>query len=219
MQTSKDLDLKITGEKDLGTDRPQDTIVEYGNNFLKLEKYLFNSASGLDSIKNGTHYDIGFKIWNSTPAIGDYVGWVNLMSGVYARTRKLNTAYKVGDLVTPLETNLMSYYKCTTAGTTSPHPANFLNTSETFYDVDNAKEWKPSFSWKKDEVIFATTGDKTYYMKCEKAGVSALGEPVWSKVNVNTTVNDGSVTWRKMQNIKWQRVGVSAQFRPFGKIE
>lgn len=219
MQTSKKLNLKYTAQEDLKTDNPKDTVVEYGKNFLKLEDYLLSSASGLDSIKNGEHYTIGFKIWNNMPAVGDFVGWVNIMDGVFARSRKPNTKYSVGDLVTPLQNSYNAYYKCTNEGTTGPKASVFPNVSTTFYDVDNIESWKPSHSWRKDDTVFATTGDKTYYMKCETAGVSAPTEPLWSTVVENTTTNDGSVTWRKLRNVKWQRQGVSAHFRPFGKIE
>ena len=217
-KTTGGLELDIVTNTTFDTDDIQETIVSYGQNFAKLENQLKVETSRPDDIEFGQHVEIGKKLWNSNPNVGDYVGWVNIREGKHCPAWKPKEHYTVGQEIraTPDNGNV---YKCVSAGRSMiKNPTFLLGNGVEFYDAVGNK-WFPSYNYEVNDVVFALNGSKLFYYICETAGITDTSEPDWTSVLQGTTVIDGSVVWRKEANVKWKQIGTSADFRPFGKIE
>ncbi|MFJ7982426.1 hypothetical protein ACIQ1D_19370 [Lysinibacillus xylanilyticus] len=217
-KTNGGLDLDIVTNGTFDNDDIKETIINYGKNFSTIEKYLRESTSSPNNIANGQEIEKGKIIWNENPIIGSYVGWVNIRDGKHASSWKPKVNYTVGQEIkaTPDNGNI---YRCVTAGKSMVNSPTFLvGNGVEFYDA-NGNNWHPTYNYKVNDVVFATNGSKLYYYICETEGITDTKEPAWSSVVAGSTVVDGSVVWRKEATIKWKQVGISSEFRPFGKVE
>lgn len=218
METTSILQLKITTESSFASDDIKETITEYGNNFKKLESLTSEVTGDIENIDNGRFFQRGFKIWNSLPIIGDYVGWVNTREGVFAKSWKPLTNYSQGQLVTSISNN-GKIYECVSAGRSSKDEPNFLTGNGVEFNDASGEQWVSEKNYNVDDIVFPTNGSKLFYYICETAGMSDSIEPDWDLISTGTTNLDGSVVWRKEKTIRWKQVGTSANFRPFGKID
>lgn len=218
MEQTNNLQLKMTTSNTFNADDIKETITQYGNNFSKIDDELREVATNKDSLVVGKVYPIGKKIWNTIPAVGDYVGWVNLREGKFAYNWTPLTQYGLGDTIRA-KTDNGNIYECIVEGRSMTHIPTFLtNTNVEFYDADG-NHWMSNYNYQVDDVVFSTDNDITYYYICETAGLSSLTEPIWSSHIEGTTFADGSAVWRKEKTVKWKQIGSSTDFRPFGKIE
>ncbi|MEK4025523.1 hypothetical protein [Sporosarcina sp. FSL W7-1283] len=218
MESTNKLHLKIVTENSFEEDDIEQTIIEYGKNFGKLEYESADSGSNIEDLKAGHEYMLGKKVWNSHPISGGHIGWVNLRKGIYAPEWKPLKNFMENDIIRAFPDN-GNIYKCITAGKTMARTPSFLtNASVEFYDA-NGNKWIPNYNYEVNDVVFSLDNSVVFYYICETAGFSATEEPDWNKVANGTTVIDGSVTWRKERTVKWKQVGTSSNFKPFGKIE
>lgn len=58
METTDGLKLNITTESSFEDDDIKNTIVEYGNNFSKLEKYLKDSTQSIEDLGDNKYYQL-----------------------------------------------------------------------------------------------------------------------------------------------------------------
>ena len=219
MEKSKlGLDLDIVTNETFENDDIKETIVQYGENFLEIERYLRQSTSSPQALAVGEEIEKGKIIWNENPAIGDYVGWVNIRDGKHSPEWKPKTQYTTGQEIKAVPDN-GNIYTCVTAGKSMVETPYFqVGNGVEFYDA-NGDKWFPNYNYEVNDVVFAVNGSKLFYYICETAGLTATTEPSWSSFQVGTTLIDGSVVWRKEATVKWKQSGTSASFRPFGKIE
>lgn len=218
MQETSKLKLRLTTSLTFDSDDIKDTITSYGENFKIIEKELTDSVKSNSELVSGEEYKYGKRMWNSSPLVGDHVGWINVREGVYAPEWKSNKSYAVGDLVRAKPDN-GNIYKAVVSGKSMVKTPNFLtNKNVEFYDA-SGNQWMPSYNYNVDDVVFSTDGTVLFYYVCETSGLSDVNEPLWNTIQEGTTHIDGTVTWRKEKTIKWKQVGVSCNFRPFGKIE
>ncbi len=218
METTNKLSLKIVTETTFEQDDIKETIVNYGENFSKLEKYLSSSAQSIEELNDNTIYPIGYIVWNKTPVISSHIGWVATREGIHAKTWKPNKNYVIGDLIKAVPDN-GGLYECVVDGKSSTSSPTFLTgLHQEFYDA-NGSNWRKEYNYEVGDIVYPTNGSKQYYYICETAGLSSVNEPVWSSIQNETASIDNSVVWRKAKTIKWKRIGNSCEFRPFGKIE
>ncbi|MEQ6355271.1 hypothetical protein ABNX05_11635 [Lysinibacillus sp. M3] len=218
METTDQLELNITTESSFSEDDIKQTIVSYGDNFKKIEQYMKNSISDIEDLNDNKLYKIGHILWNKTPVINSFVGWVVTREGIQAKKWLPNKNYSIGNLIKPSVDN-GGLYECVVDGKSSTTPPTFLNTlNQEFYEVTGSV-WRNEFNYEVGSLVFPTNGSKTHYYICETAGYSSPTEPEWSSVQNDTAFIDGSVVWRKAKNIIWKKVGTNCEFRPFGKIE
>lgn len=218
MKTIGKSGLKVTTDATIETDDIRETIVEYGKNFEKLDYQSADSGSNKEDMKSGKSYELGKKVWNANPSIGDHVGWVNIRDGIFANEWKPLKTHLVGDYIRAVPDN-GNVYQCVTAGRTMANKPTFLtNKNVEFYDAKGNK-WMPQYNYEVNDVVFETNGSVVFYYICETAGLSSTNEPNWNSHSSGVSFIDGSVTWRKEKTVKWKQVGTSANFRPFGKIE
>lgn len=218
MIITKNMKLKVTDSKNFETDDIKDTIIGYSENFTAIEEFLNNAAYVPEDLANSKELTQGKIIWNRTPQIGDYVGWVNIRTGLHAPAWQPKKKYKVGEIVKPDKIN-GNVYVCTVEGMSMVNPPLWLiGKGQEFYDANGAS-WRSKYNYEVGDVVFASNGSRLFFYTCETAGITDENEPVWSKVIDGTTVVDGSVVWRKSKTIKWKQHGSAAEFRPFGKID
>lgn len=218
MEITERLSLKISTDATFEDDDIKQTIVGYGENFKTIDEVLAKSASNSEDLNIGERYGYGVRVWDSTPSIGEYIGWVNVREGVYAPEWKPLEEYVLGELVraTPDNGNV---YKCIVEGRSMMNTPTFLtNDNVEFYDA-NGNKWSAEYNYEVDDVVFSTDSSSLFYYICETAGLSSTEEPDWGNTPVGTTVIDGSVVWRKEKTVKWKQVDDACNFRPFGKIE
>ncbi|POZ57250.1 hypothetical protein LYSIN_02034 [Lysinibacillus sphaericus] len=218
METTTKLDLKIVTEDTFEQDDIKETIINYGKNFSKLEKYLKSTVQSIEDLNENTFYATGHVIWNKTPAIGSHIGWVATREGIHAKSRIRNKDYVVGELIKAVPDN-GGLYECVVDGRSSTSSPTYLTgLNQEFYDT-NGTNWRKEYNYEVGDIIYPTNGNKQYYYICETAGLSSTTEPEWTAIQNGITSIDGSVVWRKAKTIKWKRIGSSCEFRPFGKIE
>lgn len=218
MENIGNLDLKVVTETTILTDGIKETLIEYGNNFKKLDYDGLESGKNEEDMVVGSEYALGKKVWNAMPTIGDYVGWVNIRKGVYAPEWKPLKTYTTDSLIRAVPDN-GNVYKCITEGRSMNKKPTFLtNPNVEFYDA-NGNKWMPQYNYEVDDVVFSTDGSVVFYYICETAGISSMEEPDWNLISSGTTLIDGSVTWRKEKTVKWKQVNTSSNFRPFGEIK
>lgn len=125
METTDGLKLNITTESSFEDDDIKNTIVEYGNNFSKLEKYLKDSTQSIEDLGDNKYYPIGHIMWNKVPASGSYIGWVVTREGIQAKKWLPNKNYSIGNLVKPPVDN-GGLYECVVDGKSSTTPPTFI---------------------------------------------------------------------------------------------
>jgi hypothetical protein len=196
------------------TDEIHQTIIDLSDNFKKLddvaEIYMSNPPT------SGT-WEISKKVYNVNPVSGSYIGWVNVRSGTAAPKWSVLTNYNVGDVIVPTIDN-GHFYTCVQSGRSGTVEPIFPVSSEsTVQDIQGATIWQPSKSYQLNEIVIPSMSNNRFYV-CTVAGVSGTNEPVWSLVD-GGTVSDGMVVWTGYRICTWKESGISALFRPFGKIE
>lgn len=217
-KTTGGLELDVVTENTVDDAEIHETILAYSDNFIKIENELKQTVSSPDTLATGVEIPKGKIIWNSNPQIGGYVGWVNTRKGKHAQLWKPDKIYVLGEEVTANPNN-GNIYRCTVAGRSMMNnPSWQYGTGVEFYDA-SGNSWMKSFVYKVGDVVFSTNGSKLFYYICVTAGLSSNIEPSWSAALSGTTIVDGSVVWRKEPTVRWKQVGVSAEFRPFGKVE
>ena len=218
MQTTDKLNLKITTPLTFDLDDIKTTITEYGNNFEKLEIATADSIGEITDLISGRLYKYGKRLWDDTPLLGGYIGWVNIREGVHALEWQQLKNYSIDNLIRAFPDN-GNVYKCVSDGRSMKNTPTFLTSAGSeFYDA-NGNLWMEEFNYEVDDVVFSTDGSKLFYFICETSGLSSTLEPNWNTTPVGTTLIDGSVVWRKEKTVKWKQVNASCNFRPFGKIE
>ena len=222
METTGKLGLKLTTQATLGIDHPTETIVAYGKNFKIIEDYVATDSEGTDGLKTGETYPMGYRVWNSTPTVGGYVGFVNIRTGTHAERIRLNQQLSVSQLVNP-PANLLGnsyYYRVVEAGRT---PENYVGeikaTTSPFYYAKPNAIWAASSTFKRHDIIIPPGNEGYYFQATEAKGVTGAYAPDWKNVSTNDFIQDGGVRWQKRKDVKLQRAGISTDFRPFGKIE
>lgn len=218
MQTTNKLGLKITTPLTFDTDDIKDTITSYGNNFEVLEEEVTDSIGDITNLTSGRLYKYGKRMWDNTPLLGGFIGWVNVREGVYAPEWRKNTAYLVGDYMraTPDNGNV---YQAVVNGKSMMKTPTFLTNPNVEFSDATGNQWMSTYNYDVDDVAFPTDGSTTHYLVCETAGLSDTSEPNWTTIPVGATATDGSVVWRREKTVKWKQVAASCNFRPFGKIE
>lgn len=195
-----------------------DTITKLSQNFEKIDGLIDESTDNLISfLVKGKTYEIGKRVWNTLPTVGGNAGWINIRSGVYAPTWQKKTIYKLGDIVMSNGNN-GHYYQCTESGESGLSSPSFPTTvGQSVFDHAGATAWNANYVYELDDLVLAPLGDQLYYYKCIKKGTSSTIEPTWSRVS-GMTFMDGTVQWQTYKTVKWTEVGVSCEFREFGKI-
>lgn len=216
--TTGGLNLEITTTETFELDDIKETIVNYGKNFIDIEKYIRGGELSPEETADGNVVTKGKIVWNDNPTIGSYVGWVNIRTGVHAPEWKPDQAYLAGSVIKAKPDN-GNIYTCTVAGKSmSNNPTFLVGTGIEFYDAVG-DFWYPDYVYNVNDVVFPTNGSKLFFYVCQTAGITNGTEPSWSSVATGSTVINGSVVWRKEATIRWKQSGVSAGFRPFGKVE
>ena len=197
-----------------------DTIQNLNYDLQKLDELIDESTGSLSTfLKEGQQYSLAKRIWNEVPTIGDYAGWINVKTGIYAPAWKKNTVYTIGELVVP-NSNNGHVYRCVENGTSGNSQPNFPLTSRSrVSDIAGSKEWEGDYVYSTGDIVFAR-GDnqRLYHYRCISSGVSSGTEPVWNETT-GTTIVDGSVQWQTYKTAVWEEFGGSCNFRGFGKIE
>lgn len=218
MEKTNNLELNISTEDTFEDDDIRETIINYGENFIKIENEFNEKVEELSDISTGSYYKSGKRIWKKQPVVNEYIGWVNLREGIYAPKRENSTLYSEEDLIMT-ESDNGNIYKCISNGRTSHKEPTFLVSNEVeFFDAEGS-EWINEKNYNVGDIAFPVDGTQLFYYTCETSGLSGLSEPSWNNTSVGSTLIDGSVVWRKEKNVKWKQVGTSCNFRPFGKIE
>lgn len=170
-----------------------------------------------DAIPRSGYWRKNKKVYFNNPQVGGHVGVVNLREGQAAYAWEAIRSYSVGDTVLST-TNNGHYYTCTQSGYSAPAEPNWLIASNSITeDTKNKKTWQAQFAYKLYDIVVPTIPNDRFYV-CTVAGTSSSREPNWSTTNGNAT-SDGQVIWMTYKIVKWKESGISANFRPFGKIE
>lgn len=195
-------------------DEIHQTILDLKNNFLKLDD---NADIFMDNAPTSGFWKINRRIYKKNPSIGDYVGWVNLREGVAAPVWQSLTSYTVGDLIVPVDDN-GHYYECIQSGYSGVNVPTFPTSSgSTVRDIHGYETWTPSKNYNEGDIVIPYVDNNRFYV-CTVAGFSGTTEPTWSLVD-GEPVTDNQVVWVGYRIVTWREKGVSAHFRPFGKIE
>lgn len=195
----------------------QETIENFSNNFNTLDELHVEHIKSLESLQRGDFFPIGERFFNSNPKVNDYIGWVNVSSGVYAPKRESRKVYVVGDLVVPSSENGHAY-ECLVGGTSAPAEPLFPTSSgSTLYDTFLAQKWAPSYNYDVGDII-TLEGNNNLYYECVTGGLSSSVEPNWV-TTVGTTFLDETVVWLVNKTVQWKEYGKASSFRPYGKIE
>jgi len=196
------------------SDNGRQTIVDIATNMEILDKA---SDIYMDGAPTSGHWERNKKIYYINPSSGGYIGLVNIRAGEAAPNWSSIRAYSVGDRVQPTSNN-GHYYTCIQSGNSSPFEPTWLVASgTTTEDTKNKTTWQPRFAYKHNDIVVPTILNDRFYV-CTVAGTSGASEPNWSTTSGIATTDNG-VVWMTYRIVKWQESGVSANFRPFGKIE
>ena len=195
-------------------DEKYQNIQDLATNFQKLydvsEKYAGSPPT------TGNHV-VRQRIWNSTPSIGSYAGWLCTRAGRAAPKWTGLTSYSIGNYIVPTTDN-GHVYECIQAGYSAVLEPTFpvVNGSEV-QDTRGATTWTPNKAYKQQDIVFPTVDNGRFYV-CTVAGDSGMFEPVWATSNGITT-NDGTVVWSSYRIARWREAGIATMYRPFGKID
>ncbi|MCM3341719.1 hypothetical protein M3650_24610 [Paenibacillus sp. MER TA 81-3] len=196
------------------TDEIYQTIQELGENFSTLDKVSKDYA--LSPPVEGL-WDQNDIIWNSKPAIGEYAGWVNTRTGRTAPQWEALTSYRNGDYIIPPEDN-GHVYTCIQAGHSGVMEPVFPTAADReVQDTRGASTWQRSKLYFKNDIVFPTVDNGRFYV-CITEGEAGAAEPAWTLTS-GTSIYDNTVVWLGYRIARWKESGISALFRPFGKID
>ncbi len=196
------------------TDNGRQTIQDLANNFQKIDDAASIYMSDLPT--SGV-WEKDKIIYLNNRSIGDFIGAVNLRKGMAAKGWGSINQYHVGDEVSP-STNNGHYYKCIQSGHSSPFEPDWSVASESITeDTRNKSIWQPSKLYNVYDIVVPTIDNDRFYV-CITAGTSGTDEPEWPSL-IGASVSDNQAIWMSYKVVKWQEAGISANFRPFGKIE
>lgn len=196
------------------TDEVHQTILDLAFTVQKLDDTAEEYASTIPT--SGDHF-IRERIWNDKPTTGSYAGWICTRSGKAAPKWTGLTSFTLGRLIVPTTDN-GHVYECIQAGYSAVDEPTFpVTTGAEVQDTKAATTWIANKTYQQNDVVFPTIDNGRFYV-CTVAGDSGIFEPVWAASNGITT-NDGSVVWSSYRIAKWKEAGVSAMYRPFGKID
>lgn len=195
------------------------SISSYATNFDEIDSLLPKSVPNLLlHLQQDTGYNSGKIIYNESPNIGDYAGWINVRTGVHAPFWRKEQIYNINDVVIPTPNNGY-FYRCITDGRSAPLQPTFPTTGgATVDDTYGIASWIPSQPYSVGDIVKATSGGSTHYYKCITAGTTGATEPIWNNT-AGVIVVDGSISWLVCKKAVWKQEGVSSEFRPFGKID
>lgn len=194
-------------------DEVHQTIQDLSNNFVKLDDA---SEIYLNHPPQSGEWPRGKHIWNNSPSVDSYAGWVNIRSGRAAPEWSQLYAYRVGDLVVSNQDN-GHVYECTQAGQSGTiEPLFPTGEGQSVVDTRGGTVWQASRSYQLHDIAFPSMDNNRFYV-CTVAGSSGVSEPTWSLLD-GGTVDDHTVVWTGYRIATWREVGVSALFRPFGLI-
>src|SRR5690606_13470833 len=132
-------------------------------------------------------------------------------------TWQKNTTYNIGSLVMT-QANNGHIYECIENGVSGVSQPNLpLTPNASVFDLANSKGWIANKVYEVDDIVVPTNGHQLYYYKCVTGGTSGVREPIWSTIT-GVQNNDGSARWQVYKTVKWREVGVSCDFKNFGKI-
>ncbi|SYX84445.1 hypothetical protein [Paenibacillus alvei] len=209
-KTTKKLGLK-TPEF---TDEIHQTLQDLSDNFSVLDN-VSNDYSDASPLSEKWRHN--YIIWNSKPAIGEYVGWVNTREGRAAPHWKPLQSFTNGDYIIP-STDNGHVYQCIQSGNSGVmEPVFPASADKEVQDTRGAMTWERSKLYVKNDVVFPTIDNGRFYV-CITEGESGGIEPSWS-LTTGTSVYDGNAVWLGYRIAKWKESGISALFRPFGKID
>lgn len=195
-------------------DEIHQTIVDLANNFQKISDVAEIYMNGFPT---SGYWIVSDRVWSSTPIIGGYAGWINIREGTAASKWSSLTSFTLGDLIVPTIDN-GHYYTCTQTGYSAVNEPTFPVTSGgTVEDTMGKTTWQASTTYAINDIVVPSIGNNRFYV-CTVAGISGSTEPIWSTVD-GGTVSDGAVVWIGFRILIWQEQGISAHFRPFGKID
>jgi hypothetical protein len=195
------------------TDDPRMTYidnVQYNNN--KLDQVIIIDYESIPY----KHYPRDKKVFFKNRNIGDYVGAINVRTGEYTRTWSPLTLVNIGDKISPTINN-GHFYTCNKTGYTSPLEPDWLLANDSITeDTKNKSVWQANKHYEVNEIVVPSIDNDLFY-RCETSGTSGTTEPIWSTEGV--AISDNQVVWIGYRIVRWQESGVSAHFRPFGKID
>ncbi|MVP00801.1 hypothetical protein [Paenibacillus lutrae] len=196
------------------SDETHQTILDLADNFQKIDDAAEKNAP---QIPTTGIYPKEYRLWNTSPAAGSYIGWVNTRTGAAAPFWQSYHRYHVGDLVVPAADN-GHYYKCIHAGTSAIQEPSFpISSNAKIEDRKASSTWSPSRNYNHHDIVVPTVPNGFFYV-CTVAGLSYSSEPKWM-TSEGATTTDQSVTWTAYPLVTWEEQGTACLFRPFGKIE
>lgn len=211
--------MKFTKNLNLGkpqlSDSIQSTINQLSENFEILDNFsdVYVNEIPLD----GVIYPKGKKFWKINPDIGDYIGWINIREGQSVSIWQPNTFYNVGEKIKTTNDN-SHVYIVASSGTSSPLEPDFKVAGASLTkDLKNVDTWTSNFYYEVNEIVIPPN-DNGYYYVCTVEGNAGNVQPTW-KTNDGEQVMDGNISWIAHKILTWQESGISANFRPWGKIE
>lgn len=210
-----------TTTKKLGLTKPDWSVDEIGPsldaiaaNFEKIDEV---SPDYADSPPIAGYWEKKHIIYANNLAIGDYVGWINVRTGVASPKWERLKSYRNGDLIVPAKDN-GHYYTCIQTGYSGLlEPILPVSTGGEVQDTRKANTWSPNNYYNVDDIVLPMLDNGRFYV-CIQSGESGDVEPQWSLVD-GTTTYDKNAVWHGYRIAKWKESGPAALFRPFGKIE
>ncbi|WP_028588871.1 hypothetical protein [Paenibacillus massiliensis] len=196
------------------TDEQYQTIMDLQVNFQKLDDVAEIHASAPPT--SGQHH-VRMRIWNDKPTPGGFVGWICTRAGIAASRWKGLTSYTLGNRITTTVDN-GHIYECIQTGYSAVQEPTFpVSSGGEVQDTKGATTWRASTNYNQQDIVFPSIDNGRFYV-CTVAGESGTFEPAWAASNGITTP-DGTAVWSSYRIAKWREIGISAEFRPFGKIE
>lgn len=196
------------------TDHIHQSIGSLAANFQKLDDA---SDIYVNEIPASGTWNKKQRVYYNDVNTGGYIGAVNIRTGQAAPKWQSIHAYNIGDKVLAT-TNNGHCYECIQSGYSAPYePAWLVAALTTTEDTRNKTVWAPSTFYELNEIVVPSVPNDRFYV-CTVSGTSGTEEPAWSTANGVATSDNGAV-WMTYRIVKWRECGVSANFRPFGKIE
>lgn len=196
------------------SDEVQQTIIDLANNFQKIDDV---SDSYMDTPPTSGTWKRDKKIYRKNVREGEHIGWVNVREGIAAPKWNSLYSYRVGDRIISNNNN-GHVYECIQSGQSGVTEPNFpVISNQTIRDVNGATKWQPSRKYNLHDLVFPSQENGRFYV-CTVSGISGTSEPNWS-VTDGGTVDDGMAVWTGYRIVTWKEIGISANFRPFGKVE
>lgn len=195
------------------SDSIHSTIQSLAHNMQRLDEH---ADEAMPAIPTYGAWKQGVRIWNSAPAAGVPVGWVNVREGEQAPTWARLTYYQAGEKVLSADNN-GHIYTCSQAGYSGiVEPIFPLTAGAQVEDTRGRTAWSPLAVRSLSELVMPSAPNGFFYVSVV-AGRTGTAEPPWTVVN-GSSVNDGEVVWHAYKVAKWKEAGISAHFRPFGMI-